>query len=86
MIKELSFADLDTVSGGFSVGSCSIGGSSSHSIGRHGETTTSGSFHAGCGVNAPDSNEGRGNSGRGRGNSRGTSAHSNNGGGGGHGR
>lgn len=55
-MRELSIVEMNVVAGGFSIGSCSIGGSyTSHSDG-HGGTSTSVSFHAGCGVNAPDVN------------------------------
>lgn len=53
-MRELSLNEMSVVAGGFSIGSCSIGGSFSTSKDGHGGSTTSGSFQAGCGLNAPD--------------------------------
>ncbi|NIG21301.1 hypothetical protein F3J37_21755 [Pantoea sp. Al-1710] len=68
-MRELSSNEMSVVAGGFSIGSCSIGGSFSTSKDGHGGSSTSGSFHAGCGLNAPDagssaSGNNKGNSGK----------------------
>ncbi|MBK0035468.1 hypothetical protein IBT47_24580 [Erwinia sp. S43] len=53
-MRELSLNEMDVVAGGFSIGSCSFGGSFSTSKDGHGGSSTSGSFNVGCSVNAPD--------------------------------
>ena len=67
-MRELSLNEMNVVAGGFSIGSCSIGGSFSTSKDGHGGSSTSGSFHAGCGLNAPDAGSSKsgnkGNSGK----------------------
>ncbi|MFK8257565.1 hypothetical protein ACFL9S_07240 [Erwinia sp. AnSW2-5] len=54
-MRELSTKEMNVVAGGFSIGSCSIGGGYSHSENGKGGSSTSFSVHATCGVNAPDS-------------------------------
>lgn len=54
-MRELSLNEMNVVAGGFSIGSCSFGGSYSSSKDGHGGSSTSGSFHVGCNVNVPDS-------------------------------
>lgn len=68
-MRELNLNEMNVVAGGFSIGSCSIGGSYSTSKDGHGGSSTSGSFHAGCNVNVPDSSptksgNNKGNSGK----------------------
>jgi hypothetical protein len=54
-MRELSLNEINVVTGGFSIGSCSFGGSYSSSKNGHGGSSSSGSFHVGCNVNVPDS-------------------------------
>ncbi|CAH0271982.1 hypothetical protein SRABI13_03516 [Erwinia aphidicola] len=54
-MRELSLNEINVVTGGFSIGSFSFGGSYSSSKNGHGGSSTSGSFHVGCNVNVPDS-------------------------------
>ena len=69
-MRELSLNEMEVVAGGFSIGSCSIGGSYSSTHDGHGGSSTSVSVHAGCGINAPDAGRGNGgNSKSGRSNS-----------------
>ena len=88
MIRELTASEMKVVAGGFSIGSCSVDGSRTTTHDSHGNSSTSTSFHVGCGVNVPDNigpsnNNGRNNKNGGR-SSRSGVSHSNNGGGGGH--
>ena len=64
-MRELSLNEMDVVAGGFSIGSCSVGGSYSSTHDGHGGSSTSVSVHAGCGINAPDvGGSGKGNNGK----------------------
>lgn len=54
-MRELSTNEMNVVAGGFSIGSCSFGGSYSHTENGKGGSSTSYSLHGGCGVNVPDS-------------------------------
>lgn len=54
-MRELSLNEMNTVAGGFSIGSCSISGSFHTSRDRHGGSSTSVSVNAKCGLNVPDS-------------------------------
>lgn len=65
-MRELSTNEMNVVAGGFSIGSCSIGGGYSHTENGKGGSSTSFGVHASCNVNAPDgtSKGGKSNSGK----------------------
>jgi hypothetical protein len=75
-MRELSLNEMNVVAGGFSIGSCSIGGSFSTSKDGHGGSSTSASFHASCGVNAPDASPSK--SGNNKGSNKGSNSKSSN--------
>jgi len=54
MTREITKIEMQAVSGGFSIGSCSVDGSHTTTHDHNGNSSSSTSFHIGCDLNAPD--------------------------------